>query len=182
MPKIYRRDTLRLPDLTAQYYGWPDVDWTITEHSEGVVLESVWEDLSGENREEIMDSLVPVIEAFYKVKITDHGFIQKNAPILEWTIRRSSPTRSGEGWPGHKYKAESFLHNLPRKNSGVEVDTENPGNNRKVTIKSSNPKAAISIPKAELEELEENTVFSFMDLEPRNILVPPHPDPQKTGW
>jgi hypothetical protein len=50
--------------------------YTITGHVEGVVLEHVWDDLDGKNREEIINSLVPVISAFYQMKKSDKTLIR----------------------------------------------------------------------------------------------------------
>lgn len=153
--------------------------FSITAYVEGVVLTEVYDSLGTKQRETIMDDLVCAVKPFNNIKLSDEEFCRAHGDVLLKRFQAHSDGPSarigGPRW-GYFHNARGFLESVAKKlevwGSRVAIkEAEDGGILVKTTEASLNHLQPIHISESHLLEMESGAVMSFMDLEPRNIVV-----------
>lgn len=143
------------------------------------MLTEVYDSLGTKQRETIMDDLVCAVKPFNNIKLSDEEFCRAHGDVLLKRFQAHSDGPSarigGPRW-GYFHNARSFLESVAKKlevwGSRVAIkEAEDGGILVKTTEASLNHLQPIHISESHLLEMESGAVMSFMDLEPRNIVV-----------
>lgn len=150
-----------------------DVQFSVVEFIEGVVLDKVWHLADTENRKSIVATITFAMGRLYSVSLADEQ-IQKilhDTPLVSDGLRVGGPEFGYfEGSTGLVLRIIQYFETWrPRVLPRIDLTTADlviePGHPDMESAK------VARISQAELKELAEDVVFSFMDFEPRNIMV-----------
>ncbi|QDS69769.1 hypothetical protein FKW77_010259 [Venturia effusa] len=164
---------------TGLSQGGKKLAFSITAYVEGVVLTEVYDSLGAEQREAIMDESVVAVKSFYNIRLSDEEFIQAHGGVLskkfQANLESSHPRIGGPRW-GYFHDARSFLESVVKRletwdSRVVFKKTEDGGVLVEPAHSSLKHLQAVYISQSQLLEIESGAVMSFMDLEPRNIMV-----------
>ncbi|KAE9982871.1 hypothetical protein BLS_005272 [Venturia inaequalis] len=159
--------------------GGKKLGFLITAYVEGVVLTEVYDFLGTEQREAIMEDLIAAVKSFYHVKPSNVESFRAHGGVLLETFQAHSNIPiariGGPRW-GYFHDARSFLETVVKKletwGSRIAIkEAEDEGILVETTEASLDYLQPVHISKSCLLEMESGAVMSFMDLEPRNIIV-----------
>lgn len=157
----------------AKMSNGEEVQYSIVEFIEGVLLDEVWHAVDIKNRQSIMATLVSTMERLYEATLSGDQTqkILMDVPLISEGLRVGGPQFSYfEGATGLILSMIALFEvwgtrlsvRVDRGNGDLVIEPAHPD------IKDEKP---VRIEQTELKELADDIVFSFMDFEPRNIIV-----------
>src|SRR6266576_5817158 len=177
VPKVERTGTVWMEDGI-------EVEFSTTFIPDSVTLESVWDNLSDDERSAIMAELVAAMGKLYsltrdneQVQLLLKGskFVLEGVNHSSETTATSTSSRLALGSPKIGYAKDSadllrLIVESLNKSRKVPSASIQPSNNG-ISVISANGFGRVDLSNEELAAISDDTVFCHCDLEPRNILV-----------